>query len=244
MSKLFVIPDVHGRDFWQVASEYVNHVDQVIFLGDYLDPYPRENITKEVAYDNFLDIISFKHLYRDDVTLLLGNHDLHYLPQFKYNWGCRRDDANFDKISDVFIGNLKHFKISYVCDKYLFTHAGVLQGWLDVINGIKKVRTTIPIDGKKQYTISNLNDIIIDNPNLLMMISEERGGRDIYGSCVWADVFEHLYSNWEPPIPDIYQVFGHTMTYPSVKDAYIGSNFAMLDSQSCYLIDDGEFIKI
>ena len=48
--KIFIIPDVHGRDFWKKAYNYVDKVDEVIFLGDYLDPYETEGISSEDAY--------------------------------------------------------------------------------------------------------------------------------------------------------------------------------------------------
>lgn len=34
-----VVPDVHGRDFWrEPVKKYIETVDRVVFLGDYLDP--------------------------------------------------------------------------------------------------------------------------------------------------------------------------------------------------------------
>lgn len=243
MSKILIVPDVHGRKFWHKAEELINEVDKVIFLGDYLDPYPHEGISKEDSLNNFKLILNFKRAYTDKVILLLGNHDLHYWPQYKNMWGCRRDDANFDTISYLFVSNINLFQISYKIDKYLFTHAGVQQGWLDTINDKKKVWITTAFKLDKEYSIDNLNDLLYDCHNALWMISEERGGRDTYGSCIWADIHEHL-SYFEPPIPNIYQVFGHTMTYPDIYKEYINSNFAMLDSQHCYLLDNGEFTKI
>lgn len=150
----------------------------------------------------------------------------------------------FDCISHLFLSNLDYFQISYKVDKYLFSHAGVLKGWLETINGENKVRCTIPIDYSNKITIDNLNDLLYDNILALTMVSEERGGRDTYGSCVWADVHEHLYT-FGDTIPDVYQIFGHTMTYPSILTEYIGPNFAMLDAQSCFMLDleSGEFIK-
>ena len=243
MAKILIIPDVHGRKFWHKAEEIINEVDKVVFLGDYLDPYKHEGITFEDALEEFKQIINFKTKYSDKVVLLIGNHDLHYWPQYKSMWGCRRDDINFDVISYLFVNNINLFQISYKTDKYLFTHAGVQQGWLDTINGKKKARMTTAFKLDKEYSIDNLNDLLYDCHNALWTISEERGGRDPYGSCIWADIYEHL-SYFEPPIPNIYQVFGHTMIYPDIHKEYIDSNFAMLDSQHCYLLDDGKFIKI
>ena len=41
MSKYLIIPDIHCRKFWR-ESINEDKVDKVIFLGDYLDPYPDE----------------------------------------------------------------------------------------------------------------------------------------------------------------------------------------------------------
>ena len=76
--KWIVIPDVHGRKFWRDVVKG-NEDERIIFLGDYLDPYSEEGITPEDAYNELLDIIAFKKEHPDNVTLLLGNHDLGYL---------------------------------------------------------------------------------------------------------------------------------------------------------------------
>ena len=76
MSKILVIPDVHGRKFWHKAEEMIDKVDKVVFLGDYLDPYSYEGITFEDAVMEFEDILAFKEDYSDKVVLLLGNHKI------------------------------------------------------------------------------------------------------------------------------------------------------------------------
>lgn len=43
MKRILVVPDVHGRLFWkEPVRKYINTVDRVVFLGDYLDPYKGE----------------------------------------------------------------------------------------------------------------------------------------------------------------------------------------------------------
>ena len=44
MSKrILVTPDIHGEIFWkEPVLKYIEQVDKIIFLGDYLDPYPEE----------------------------------------------------------------------------------------------------------------------------------------------------------------------------------------------------------
>ena len=72
MSKNWIIiPDVHGRTFWREAVKGREN-ENIIFLGDYLDPYPSEGITPEKAYRELLDIIDFKKEHIDNVVLLLG----------------------------------------------------------------------------------------------------------------------------------------------------------------------------
>ena len=41
--RILVLPDVHGRLFWkEPVQKYIDVVDRVVFLGDYLDPYGDE----------------------------------------------------------------------------------------------------------------------------------------------------------------------------------------------------------
>ena len=69
MSSLTIIPDVHGRPFWRDAV-HTRPDDDFIFLGDYLDPYPDEGVSREDAFAGLLDIIEFKKRNPDRVTLL------------------------------------------------------------------------------------------------------------------------------------------------------------------------------
>lgn len=251
INKIFIIPDVHGRTFWKKAYDLIDVMDKVIFLGDYLDPYSHENISPIEAINNFEEIIEFKKRYYDKVILLIGNHDLHYWSEFKRWWGCRRIDSSFDYISKLFLDNINCFRVSYKLDRYLFTHAGVLNGWLKLINGDTKIGDSTYAElmefPQHLITIDNLDDLlqIPYGLNMLFMVSAERGGDFTYGSCLWADVHEHLYPIKEGRIPEIYQIFGHTMTYPEIYTEYIGPNFAMLDAQHCFTLDlnSGEFIK-
>lgn len=76
MSKILIVPDVHGRKFWHKAEELIDKVDLVVFLGDYLDPYPHEGITFDDAIEELGSILEFKEKYSDKVTLLVGNHKI------------------------------------------------------------------------------------------------------------------------------------------------------------------------
>ena len=82
---ILIIPDIHGRNFWKKAvEENKDKVDKIILLGDYLDPYPWEGITRKEAISNFQEIIDFKSENRDKVVLFVGNHDLAYIDKKNY----------------------------------------------------------------------------------------------------------------------------------------------------------------
>lgn len=106
MSELIIIPDVHGRPFWRDAVKG-HEEDGIVFLGDYLDPYAWEGITPKEAFMALMDIISLKRAHPDNVTLLLGNHDLGYLDQSICT--CRMDWRRRSDIHDVLLENLDLF---------------------------------------------------------------------------------------------------------------------------------------
>ena len=54
----WIIPDVHGRTFWRSAVESAPEGTRFVFLGDYLDPYPWEEIYPEDATVMLAEIIA------------------------------------------------------------------------------------------------------------------------------------------------------------------------------------------
>lgn len=50
---MVIIPDVHGRDFWMKPVQENLGKEHILFLGDYLDPYPDEGILGEEAFLRF-----------------------------------------------------------------------------------------------------------------------------------------------------------------------------------------------
>ncbi len=76
MKNWIIIPDVHGRRFWRKAVEGLDtpghEEDRVVFLGDYVDPYPWEGILPGEAVKELEDIIALKKRNPDRVVLLLS----------------------------------------------------------------------------------------------------------------------------------------------------------------------------
>ena len=224
MTKILIIPDVHGRKFWIDAVEkFKDEVSDIVFLGDYVDPYTFEGIGKDSALKRFKDIIELAK-NNPKVHLLLGNHDWHYIVNLDT---CRLDFENYKKIKELFEENKDLFEIAWSYENYLFTHAGVTRSWLEHVQYYKP-------DFKP--TVECLNDL---EPRFLSEIGYERGGDDRNGgSCLWADIHEHL-NYFEEPIENgtIYQIFGHTLSYPDLDQAYIDEHLAMLDSRRAWILD-------
>lgn len=267
--KVLILPDIHGRKFWKTAlnrypkEKYPNL--RIVFLGDYLDPYTGyEDIMQDEAYENFKEIIECAKNDRR-IILLMGNHDWHYIVPIDT---CRIDRHRFKDIQKLIADNISLFSITYDTTingkRYIFSHAGITSGWLNSICEI--ARSDIEswnsenIDEKYEwaYKLSILKDTynfeILDDilkhyddqyyARILSMISYDRGGYHLYGSVIWADVHEHIY---KAPIQNIYQIFGHTISFPN-NDQYaysINDNWAMLDaSQAFVLYDDGKIEKM
>ena len=122
-----LIGDIHGRNSWRqlVRTDMIN-----IFLGDYLDPYDRDNLQADsTEYDNLQDIIRFKQQHPETI-LLLGNHDLHYLWDEHYS---RYNDEHAERYAQLIREHLHLFQAAYaIGDRVLVTHAGVTRPWLQL----------------------------------------------------------------------------------------------------------------
>ena len=60
------------------------------------------------------------------------------------------------------------------------------------------------------------------------------------GSLLWEDVEEHFITN-DPHaygLDKVFQVFGHTRLNGDTTDKIELDNFAMIDSQKCFVIDE------
>ena len=82
--EILIVPDIHGRPFYK---KVLNSNLPIVFLGDYLDPYPYELYTFEESLNNFKEIIEFKKENKQRVTLLIGNHCFNSL--WQKNWASR-----------------------------------------------------------------------------------------------------------------------------------------------------------
>ena len=201
--EITVIPDVHGRTFWKAAVEAAAPGTPVVFLGDYLDPYPWEGITPGDATQTLCEIIALKKERPEDVVLLLGNHDMGYLdPNINF---CRRDHVGSARNRRILEENLDLFDIVHEQGRILFSHAGISVPWL---------QRHMNVLGRKPFRPSDLNGMLHDQYGrnvlygLLSDCSPFRGGEDQSGSPIWADLDEYL--SGDGLLPGWFHVFGHT----------------------------------
>ncbi len=233
---ILIIPDIHGRNFWKKAvEENMDKVDRIIFLGDYLDPYPWEGITRKEAISNFQEIIDFKSENRDKVVLFVGNHDLAYIDKKNYIVRSRYDSSNARHIEEMFRSHRSFFQLAHeelIGDKrYLFTHAGLQIGWY------KKHEKLIG-----ELTVNGMNHLlgIPSGIKALCEASWTRGGWDQFGSIVWNDVTD-CGSHVNDELPWDRQVFGHSQQeeHPIITDTHV-----CLDCRKAFILnDDGGFVE-
>ena len=228
--KVLILPDIHGRTFWKKTVEkHADECDKIIFLGDYLDPYPwecaTEGITRKSSIENFKEIIQYKKDNPDKVILLLGNHDLQYYDK-AFITKSRYDSSNAYKIKQNFGRNRGLFQLAYEIDMnkhYLFTHAGLLKSWYE------KHKNLIG-----ELTVENLNKLKTSPAGIIVLcdVSRERGGYGNIGSIVWSDVEEKTESE---DIEGTYQIFGHTQ---QISKPIIKETWACLDCRKAFILND------
>ncbi|MCR4716903.1 MAG: metallophosphoesterase [Lachnospiraceae bacterium] len=255
--KILVIPDVHGETFWkEPVQKYIDQVDRIIFLGDYLDPYPEEgkDYSPQEIFDNLMDIVDLKRNHMEKVVLLKGNHDQHYASEmFKFlACGSRCDTINWSLYNAVFVRNQDLFKLAHLEDvggiPYLFSHAGLTLNWINKVNSDlwKLADNKISIADPDIVDRVNALDESEQGQELLCIVGRLRnliGAKS--GSILWADIEEHA-------IPDapkayglnkVFQVVGHSRLNDKY-DKFEFDNLVLIDSQQCFMIDEERKEKI
>lgn len=192
--KVAVIGDLHGKPCWKHLLKD-NNFDKIVFLGDYSDDSWVTFTDKEIA-DNLKDVIEFKRDNNSKVELLIGNHDFQYI--VGYPTASRYRKSYACELNKIFNDNKHIFNVVYVLKDYVFTHAGITNGWINYI--------------KKKYDIKDFTDIA-KNINMVYskckedcnIASYRRGGMSMFAGILWADIHDLK----EDGCFDYNQVVGH-----------------------------------
>jgi hypothetical protein len=229
MDKILIVPDVHGRKFWEPALEYDG---QVVFLGDYTDPYSYEGFYDKDAYEAIFKIIAFKKANPERVTLLIGNHEFHYFDE-KYEAGRFSYDY-YERFHELLTGEATAdlFQLCKQIDNYLFIHAGIVKEWYE--------RHLAEIQQYEPPLENQMNMLFKHNKDVFYEASFRRGGPNPSGSPLWADVHE-IMDEKEHFDNNIVQIFGHTQIRGN--EPIHGDKFWMLDNRQLYWLFNDTVVK-
>jgi hypothetical protein len=226
--EILTVPDIHGRNFWEPALDYGG---TVVFLGDYTDPYPHEGTHKD-SLRIMNQLVDLKKRNPKRVTLLIGNHELHYYdPRYR----CERfSQAMYEPYHQLLTGEdtADCFQLCRQTGRYLFIHAGITKYWYD--------RYRARMEPLGATLEKRMNRLFRQAPYAFYEASLHRGGINDYGSPLWADVNEYGEEP-EPFDKDIIQIIGHTQTRK--PDPVCIKNVRMLDNGQLYLLKNGEIEK-
>lgn len=196
MKTVLFISDIHGSNEWkQIVHEHFYGVDDIVFLGDYVDSFTIQPIEQ---INNLKEIIKLKKDYPDKIKLLLGNHDYAYI--FKFRGISGYNNLHEFDYAELFEKNWDLFEIAWginYLDNYtLATHAGLTSKFLN----------DIYTEGyKNAIEIHDILNTIKDKKYILWRVGSARGGTQT-PSVLWADDSELL----DDPVKGINQVVGHT----------------------------------
>lgn len=195
-NSIIICSDIHCRNFWKKVLDIKDK--KIVFLGDYLDPYPSEGFSFENGLVNLESIIDFKKQNLERVTLLLGNHDFNAL--WKKNWASRHNYTFQNESHSLYAENLSLFEPYKVIDNILFTHAGISKGWADTYN------ISDPIKHMDKDWNSFLQNPFDESYLSIFDCGIARWGNAPYGGPLWSDFNDEFVD----PDWDLWQVFGHT----------------------------------
>lgn len=245
MGKICIVPDTHGRTFWKDIRNHVEDFDKIVFLGDYVSPYPNEGISNERAIEVFKEVLDFKKDNPEKVILLLGNHDLSYFNI--HICECRTDHKNWNLLNELYAENIKLFDLAWETEingkRYFFSHAGVRKGWLELAVEGKlfkwdDIDVLPPADMFNNvlhvaYDGDDWNEDVASPLEFCLGRYSDYRGYSAWadGSIVWADIREY---EGGPEYEDVMFICGHTQ----LKDKPIITDWvADLDVRRPFILD-------
>ena len=201
--KIAIIGDLHGKNCYKkLLKDKIESFDKIIFMGDYSDDSWITFTDKEIV-DNLKEVIEFKKKYQNKVELLIGNHDFQYI--VGYPTASRYRETYAKEMHQIFSENEKLFKMIFIANDYIFTHAGITNGW---INYIKKKYNI------EKISINNIeeeiNKVYAADKEDCNIVSFRRGGWNNFAGPLWADTEDLLEDAWF----GYNQVVGHNRVKP------------------------------
>lgn len=244
MSKILIVSDVHCRDFYKPILQ-VKDVTPIVFMGDYMDPYSYEGTNDEDGIENLEEIIDFAK-NNNNVTLLVGNHDVSFT--WSYHGIERTDFKYYQDLHKLYRDNINLFKPCLKRDNVLFTHAGVSNGWVKMMNSSFE-------DENSDFRITQDNiDLYIGNEfekelefeecarfemsypsprSPIFCIGRARWGDAPYGGPFWDDFNDEYH---DPERWNLTQIFSHTQCFETGRIRKSGNGYCV-DSRAIFEYD-------
>jgi hypothetical protein len=184
MTDILVCGDLHGKI--EIARDLLQEKGpRIIFIGDYLDSFDRTIEDQQELLEMVLDAVEIN----ENVSALMGNHELSYLEPDKYKAsGYKWVLANNLETAGLLSKIKTNLDLWIEEDGFLFSHAGMSLDW---IPEFKRENPREYLEG------ASLKEIY--------RIGHSRGGFYPCGGLLWCD-----YNDEFKPVPGIKQVFGHT----------------------------------
>ena len=256
---ILILPDWHQNYLFcdAILNKEGARADKIIFLGDEFDSF--KSPPEVYSFKKTCKVLKYlikEHIYKDKFIFILGNHTLSYIynnnksgyqstaiiPRYYCSGVTKSKISDFRKeffnhglCDDFFI---KHFKLAYKLDGWLFSHAGVANGHIPYGHSIDRfVEEVCPA------AWSNFRNLSFNYNYLLSDVGENRGGDARIGGMVWQDWKTEFFAS-----QDIgRQVMGHTtVSKPEVKGEGTDYESWNIDcGQSWYgIIENGKFIPV
>lgn len=219
--KVIAIGDTHGRSDWKLIVAK-NEFDKIVFIGDYFDTHESISVAQQIY--NFKNICEYKRENINNVVLLFGNHDFHYMRNINEQYSGFQSTHRFD-ISEILHKALDDdlLQMCYKHNNILFTHAGVTKTWAR--------NNHIDIDNIEE----SINELFKYKPLSFMFTvgkNYDNYGNDITQTPIWV----RPQSLLEDRIDNYIQVVGHT----TVSELRINKSVILIDA----LGTSGEYLQI
>lgn len=218
--KTLVIGDLHGLNVWKSVIEY-EKPDKVVFLGDYFDSF---HIKCEDQINNFLDLVALKESGLMEVVLLIGNHDVHYLPYIKDTMTAGFQTKYKFMLNGVLDKNKHHLSIAHRIGNILMTHAGI---------GLEFLNKNLP-DWNSENLVDLLEDLFKYKPNAFLFNGSDPYGDDTCQTPLWIRPKSLMSVNKGSELHKKFvQVFGHTQVVKvDTKGHSTGKKYYNLDAMA------------
>lgn len=201
-----IIGDIHGRPIWkQITDKHPK--DEIIFVGDYFDS--KDGVPTHEQIQNFKKILALKNENPERVTLLVGNHDYHYLPFADETYGGYQKFTAWDVREVLYpVYTEKQLQVCLQRGKFLISHAGFTKTWCQK----NKIRLTEPV--------KHVNDLFYTKPEAFrftMGKKREQTGDEPEQGPLWV----RPHSLNKDGLKGFTQIVGHTQQPSIILDSRI-----------------------